>query len=140
MKAQQEERLDEINKVRGGTKEVGLGLRLGEEARTEGLPWLWLSPQQFLDDPKYNSDKDLLYKLEAFKSEGKTVGMDGGEGVGFLQKEKGRGETQCCCAWKKEDCLHCPGCIPFPGQPLAAVPSVQDAFTGHFNPTPASST
>lgn len=76
LKAQQEERLDEINKVKGGTK----GLGLGEGAWTEGLSWLWLSPQQFLDDPKYNSDEDLLSKLEAFKSEGKTVGVDGRRG------------------------------------------------------------
>lgn len=67
LKAQQEERLDEINKVKGGTKGLGLGLREGEGAWTEGLPWLWLSPQQFLDDPKYNSDEDLLSKLEIFK-------------------------------------------------------------------------
>ncbi|KAF5915537.1 hypothetical protein HPG69_012702 [Diceros bicornis minor] len=46
LKAQQEERLDEINK-------------------------------QFLDDPKYSSDEDLPSKLEAFKSEGKTVGVEG---------------------------------------------------------------
>ncbi|XP_070101431.1 allograft inflammatory factor 1 isoform X1 [Equus przewalskii] len=46
LKAQQEERLDEINK-------------------------------QFLDDPKYSSDEDLPSKLEAFKSEGKTAGVEG---------------------------------------------------------------
>ncbi|KAG8506046.1 Allograft inflammatory factor 1 [Galemys pyrenaicus] len=50
LKAQQEERLDEINK-------------------------------QFLDDPKYSSDEDLPSKLEAFKSEGKTV-IEARDGVG----------------------------------------------------------
>ncbi|XP_045049063.2 allograft inflammatory factor 1 isoform X1 [Desmodus rotundus] len=35
--------------------------------------------KQFLDDPKYSSDEDLPSKLEAFKSEGKTIGVDGSQ-------------------------------------------------------------
>ena len=45
-------------------------------------------PQQFLDDPKYSSDEDLPSKLEAFKSEGKTIGVEKGvRRVGFPQEE-----------------------------------------------------
>ena len=45
--------------------------------------------QQFLDDPKYSSDEDLPSKLEAFKSEGTTVGVEKGvRRVGFPQGER----------------------------------------------------
>lgn len=109
LKAQQEERLDEINKVKGGTKGEGLGL--GEGARTEGLPWLWLFPQQFLDDPKYNSDEDLLSKLEAFKSEGKTVGVGGRRG-GRSSPETERGEqTQYCVVGRRKTASIAPSLV-----------------------------
>lgn len=75
LKAQQEARLEEINKVKGRSKGAGPG---GRGPWTRGpILALAFSPQQFLDDPKYSSDYDLPSKLETFKSEGKTVGVEG---------------------------------------------------------------
>lgn len=75
LKAQQEARLEEINKVKGRSKGAGPG---GRGPWTRGpILALAFSPQQFLDDPKYSSDDDLPSKLETFKSEGKTVGVEG---------------------------------------------------------------
>uniref|UniRef100_A0A452UIE5 Allograft inflammatory factor 1 n=1 Tax=Ursus maritimus TaxID=29073 RepID=A0A452UIE5_URSMA len=66
LKAQQEARLEEINKVKGRSKGAGPG---GRGPWTKGpILALAFSPQQFLDDPKYSSDDDLPSKLETFKN------------------------------------------------------------------------
>lgn len=48
----------------------------GMEPCGQGEPSLAVTfpQQQFLEDPKYSTDEDLPSKLEAFKSEGETVG------------------------------------------------------------------
>ncbi|EPQ03746.1 Allograft inflammatory factor 1 [Myotis brandtii] len=57
LKAQQEERLDEINK-------------------------------EFLDDPKYNSDEDLLSKLEAFKKKYMEFDLNGNGDIDIMSLKR----------------------------------------------------
>lgn len=113
---------------------------MGREPWTRG-PILPLVPpppqQQFLDDPKYSSDEDLLSKLEAFKSEGKTVGGRGGgseEGRITPRTEKRQQRHKIyICGGKKGGCPYCPpSCRPFP---WAALPSTLSVSL-HFNRAP----
>lgn len=94
LKAQQEERLNEINKVKGRPEKTEPG---GWSPRAEGAnPAVTFPQQQFLEDPKYSTDEDLPSKLEAFKSEGETVRVERGLvglGVGFLQEPRGDNEN-----------------------------------------------
>ncbi|XP_011855866.1 PREDICTED: allograft inflammatory factor 1 isoform X4 [Mandrillus leucophaeus] len=57
LKAQQEERLDEINK-------------------------------QFLDDPKYSSDEDLLSKLEGFKEKYMEFDLNGNGDIDIMSLKR----------------------------------------------------
>ncbi|XP_057555330.1 allograft inflammatory factor 1 isoform X1 [Hippopotamus amphibius kiboko] len=64
LKAQQEERLDEINKA------------------------LAFPPQQFLDDPKYSSDEDLPSKLEAFKKKYMEFDLNGNGDIDIMSLKR----------------------------------------------------
>lgn len=56
--------------------ECGARVVAGPRGPTRALA---VPSQQFLDDPKYSSDEDLSSKLEAFKREGKILGVVKGE-------------------------------------------------------------
>lgn len=68
LKAQQEERINEINQVKEGPWPGrgwggwGVLLDWGNPTQVLAFPL-----QQFLDDPKYSSDEDLPSKLEVFQ-------------------------------------------------------------------------
>uniref|UniRef100_A0A673T0Q8 Allograft inflammatory factor 1 n=1 Tax=Suricata suricatta TaxID=37032 RepID=A0A673T0Q8_SURSU len=89
LKAQQEDRLEEINKVKGESK-GGQGLREGDPGPGD-LSFLLLSPppqQQFLDDPKYSSDEDLLSKLEAFKKKYMEFDLNGNGDIDIMSLKR----------------------------------------------------
>ncbi|XP_025772973.1 allograft inflammatory factor 1 isoform X1 [Puma concolor] len=89
LKAQQEDRLDEINKVKGRSKGAG---PVGREPWTRGpiLPLVSHPPpqQQFLDDPKYSSDEDLLSKLEAFKKKYMEFDLNGNGDIDIMSLKR----------------------------------------------------
>ncbi|ELK18931.1 Allograft inflammatory factor 1 [Pteropus alecto] len=86
LKAQQEERLDEINKVKGRTKESGPGERGPQTQRT--YPSSGFPPQQLLDDPKYSSDEDLPSKLEAFKKKYMEFDLNGDGDIDIMSLKR----------------------------------------------------